>query len=158
MRRIFKKQLILSLILSYLALFINGLWKIRASDNIHSSASLILIICQIFILITLSYYGYHVLGAFKNPNKRMVMIAAAVIFIALWFYFLFDYILPPSYDFYVVVGRRLADNYGINWFWMDWGVWVQCITVYSFGVFLFLVNLVLTLFPNLSARRKQKKT
>lgn len=161
MRRISWMRAIYAFCWSYFTLTSNGLWGARAYDAL---AGYFLLAFQIFTLLTLSYFWYFIFGLLKDSRKRIWIIASGLIFIAAWLFLLpgsialdpsYD-LLDMSYDFYVVYGMVLAQVYRINWFWMDWGVWLQCITVYVFGLYLFLIGHILDTFVKDSVKKESK--
>ena len=162
MRRILGMRAIFSFCWSYFTLTSSGLWGARAYD---ASAGYFLLAFQIFALFSLSYFWYFIFGLVKDSRKRIWLIATGLIFIAAWLFLLPGSIpfwdsyslLRASYDFYVVYGMVLAEVYRINWFWMDWGVWLQCVTVYVFGFYLYIVAHLLNAVIKTPVKKKSKK-
>lgn len=162
MRSVSLPRFVISIAWCFFTLSANGLWGARAYDT---SAGIYLLAFQLFSLLSLSYFWYFIFGEAKNRRKRVLLVLAGLVFIASWLFLLPGSIwlnpsfnlLDASYDFYVLYGMVLSQVYRINWFWMDWGVWLQCVTVYVFGLYLYIVAQALNTFIKTPAKKKEKR-
>lgn len=40
---------------------------------------------------------------------------------------------------YLLIGDFLRDKHGINWYFMDWGGWMETVALYFFPIYTYLV-------------------
>lgn len=148
MKKLSKKRILIALIISFTALYLlGGLGDIQANVAKFPFSIYIYLAVHIFFPLTLTFFLYKLLGALKNKRKVVLLFIASFLIVPLVYYtinppFVFQY-NPPLSQLYILFGDPLRDVYGINWYWMDWGVWMTCVALYLFALYAYLLSLLI---------------
>lgn len=156
-----KKRFGIAIFLAFfLIYFIGGLRDISGNSKINPYSPLFILSIHLFILSTFTFFSYVLLGNFKKPLRLILLMLSAFLVGPLVYYTLFPSFLNSRgllSDWYILIGDPLRDIYGINWYWMDWGVWVTCVGIYLLFFYLYVANLVIGLLLHFLKKSKPKK-
>lgn len=154
MNKISKRSLLTAFLISFVLLYVlSGLGAISANSQVHPYSIIFLLIIHLFCLSSSTYFMYSLLGTLKSPYKLVILFFASFVVIPLAYYTMNPPLPPYGHEFlsplYIIIGDPLRDTYGINWYWMDWGGWMQCVLIYFTLFYLFLTNYLITIFHHL---------
>ena len=138
---------IISAVLTILGLYILGnAQDIQVTYNAPTASSTKLIVLHTLLFFTMyiSVYSVFLINLRKSLRVLAFLLATGLIYFTFYIPFVHQY-QPPLSQTYILLGDRLANIHGINWFWMDWANWMTTAFCYLLAVYTAVIVTVIKL-------------
>ena len=157
MKSSFFKASIATVLTLFWVYFISELHDMRLHYDAPASALTNLFYIKTFLILSMFLSLYVALSIYL---KSKILYISSVILAFIFTYFTYfppfiqDYNYPLS-PVYILLGDRLRDIYGINWYWMDWFNWMFNFFFYLMAIYYSLSALLLKMTSRFFKLNKQ---